>query len=468
MREFQAHVTSGSLVGMAMAKPPEGIEVLPDNPDELFTLIERVGAGGSGCTVFRAQNNVTKEIVGIKTVPLSITDAEIEDVRKEIQMLRHCDHPNVVMYRGTYWTPGMLWVCMEFCAGGSVEKLFDAGQTISEAGIAYVCHEVLLGLQYLHSHRIIHRDVKGSNVLVTESGGVKLADFGVSAQLLNTLSRRNSTVGTYYWMAPEAITGKDYDERADIWSLGITVIEMAQGKPPCSDLSPIAVMFHIPRAPPPTLRDSAAWTPLMHNFLARCLVKDFSHRPSAAQLLQDPFIVEAQNMADELGAAARNAQLKRAEMGDDNASLVHVADNDTVASGNGEKSVASGSEDDEGTMIQREVQKPADPARWLQAGVESTLLDLPVIQLDEMGLDELTGDDGSPDFSVTSVLQNEVVDLQILSRVPHLTHTSQVLIRCMHHHKTAAQQRGLTDAEKRRHEQLYQRYSHIVRSTLGV
>jgi serine/threonine protein kinase len=448
----------GIVGDIIMSQPPEGIVVLAENPESLFSILERVGTGGSGCTVYRARNTLTGEIIGIKTVPLSITAEEIEAVKKEIAMLDECNHANVVTYLGTYWTPGMLWVCMEYCAGGSVEKYFPSlGHPVSEQCIAYICHEVLLGLEYLHSQRKIHRDVKGSNVLITENGGVKLADFGVSAQLMNTLSRRNSSVGTLHWMSPEAIQEKDYDERADIWSLGITVIEMAEGEPPHFELHQMRTIFTIPRSPPPTLRDSAAWTPNMHKFLARCLVKDPANRPSAKDLLHDPFILEAQNKAAELVALRSIAQQHQRQR-DENApeeagpDLAHDAASDD----------SSGPDE---TLIHRpEAKQPVVPvpASVLTNG---TLVDLPVVNLDDMALDELTANDNDLDVSP---LDSMLASTDELAPLPYVTHTTQVLLRCMQYHRTIGQQRGLTDDERRRSEALFTRYNFIVRSSLGV
>jgi serine/threonine protein kinase len=180
---------------------------------------------------------------------------------------------------------------MEYCAGGSVDAFFKVlKRPLSEPLIALVCREVLKGLVYLHSKHKIHRDIKGGNILLTSKGEVKLADFGVSTELVHTMSRRNSFIGTLYWMAPEAIQEKEYDERADLWSLGITVIEMAEGSPPHMGMHYARALFAIPKDPPPTLQSRDQWSPLMHKFTSRLLIKDPNARPTAVTMLSDPFV----------------------------------------------------------------------------------------------------------------------------------------------------------------------------------
>lgn len=169
------------------------------------------------------------------------------------------------------------------------------GAPFSEQHIAAVCCAILKGLNYLHSKRKIHRDVKAGNVLLTEDGDVKLADFGVSAQLNNTISRRQTVIGTPYWMAPEVIQETSYDGKADVWSLGITAIEIAEGKPPLSGIHPMRAIFMIPNKPPPTLSDTEKWSPEFNDFIAQCLIKDSNQRPSAKDLLKHPFIKKAKS-----------------------------------------------------------------------------------------------------------------------------------------------------------------------------
>ncbi|CAK7321899.1 MYO3A [Vulpes lagopus] len=186
-----------------------------------------------------------------------------EEIEAEYNILKTLsDHPNVVRFYGMYFkkdkTNGdKLWLVLELCSGGSVadlvKGLLKKGERMSEPIIAYILHEALLGLQHLHNNKTIHRDVKGNNILLTTEGGVKLVDFGVSAQLTSTQYRRNTSVGTPFWMAPEVIACEQqldttYDARCDTWSLGITAIELGDGDPPLADLHPMRALFKIPRS----------------------------------------------------------------------------------------------------------------------------------------------------------------------------------------------------------------------------
>ncbi|AIN96905.1 protein kinase, putative [Leishmania panamensis] len=276
-----------------MMKPSalDRIHVREEDPKEMFEIIESVGVGNFG-VVLKARNRVTGDIVAIKQVPLSDTDKEdLDIIVKEVEILQECDHPNIVRFYGTYQSMGVLWIVMEYCEGGSVDMAYDQlRRPLSEPLIAYVCRQALLGLLYLHERHVIHRDIKGSNLLLTKGGQVKLADFGVSTVLKHTLSRRNSFIGTALWMAPEALAEKDYDSRADIWSLGITTIELAEGQPPHLGMHIARAVFFIPLNDPPTLQAKERWSPQMHMFVRRLLTKDKELRPSAAIMLMDPFV----------------------------------------------------------------------------------------------------------------------------------------------------------------------------------
>ncbi|ETP05365.1 STE/STE20/MST protein kinase [Phytophthora nicotianae CJ01A1] len=263
------------------------------DPEEVFELQRKEGAGAFG-RVFRACYKKDRtRLAALKVIPVALEAGErgedIESVRREIQFLRECDHPNVVAFHGAYYKDGALWVAMEHCAGGSVGDIRRV-RSLSEREISIIMRGALNGLAYLHSRRKIHRDVKGGNILLTDSGQVKIADFGVSAQLRDTLSRRGSFVGTPYWMSPELIQDSDYDFKADIWSLGITAIELADQKPPLFDEHPMRVLIQIPRNPPPLVAHPEKWSAAFLDFLRFCLRKDPAERPTAVECMQHEFI----------------------------------------------------------------------------------------------------------------------------------------------------------------------------------
>ncbi|KAK5576892.1 hypothetical protein RB653_001829 [Dictyostelium firmibasis] len=265
-----------------------GVPILPDDPQTIYHIQERLGKGSFG-QVFKAVHIANGKVVAIKIISLDDQEA-IKDVRKEISILAECNDPNIVQYFGSYFKDHQLWIVMEYCGGGSVSDLLQVIETISEDEIALICREALKGLNYLHEFKKIHRDIKGGNILLNDKGEVKLADFGVSAQLFNTFSKRNTFVGTPYWMAPEVIQENKYDGKADVWSLGITAIEMAEGLPPNSNVHPMRVIFMIPREESPALMDKNIWSERFQNFISKCLTKDPAERPTAKELLNHEFI----------------------------------------------------------------------------------------------------------------------------------------------------------------------------------
>ncbi|XP_037076362.1 misshapen-like kinase 1 [Pollicipes pollicipes] len=234
---------------------------------------------------------------------MDITEDEEEEIKLEINVLKkYSHHRNIATYYGAFIKkspPGkddQLWLVMEYCGAGSVTDLVKStkGQSLKEEWIAYICREMLRGLSHLHACKVIHRDIKGQNVLLTDNAEVKLVDFGVSAQLDRTIGRRNTFIGTPYWMAPEVIACDEnpeatYDNRSDLWSLGITALEMAESQPPLSDMHPMRALFLIPRNPPPRLK-TKKWSKKFHSFIETTLIKDYHQRAYTDQLLKHPFI----------------------------------------------------------------------------------------------------------------------------------------------------------------------------------
>ncbi|NP_989249.1 serine/threonine-protein kinase 4 [Xenopus tropicalis] len=288
-------------------------ESLNKQPEEVFDVLEKLGEGSYG-SVYKASHKETSQIVAIKQIPV---ESDLQEIIKEIAIMQQCDSLHVVKYYGSYFKNTDLWIVMEFCGGGSISDIIRLRkQTLKEDETATILQSTLKGLEYLHFMRKIHRDIKAGNILLNSEGTAKLADFGVAGQLTDTMAKRNTVIGTPFWMAPEVIQEIGYNCVADIWSLGITAIEMAEGKPPYAEIHPMRAIFMIPSNPPPTFRKPELWSKDFVDFINLCLVKNPELRSSATELLQHPFIKTAkgESILRHLINEAQDAKLKRTEL----------------------------------------------------------------------------------------------------------------------------------------------------------
>ncbi|KAI8803192.1 putative serine/threonine-protein kinase [Cladochytrium replicatum] len=269
-------------------------EELDKDPNDVFTLVGKLGEGSYG-SVHKAIHKRTSAVVAIKLIPV---ENDLDDSIKEISMMTGFNSDYIVNFYGSYVWDDYLWIVMEYCAAGAVSDVMHlCNTTMSEDQISVICSYVLKGLAVLHERRKIHRDIKAGNILVNTKGEAKLADFGVAGQLTDAASKRVTVIGTPFWMAPEVIQEVGYGVNADIWSLGITCIEMADGRPPYHNIHPMRAIFMIPTKPPPKLENESRFSAMFIKFIARCLTKNPSQRPSALELLNDPFITSSPGLA---------------------------------------------------------------------------------------------------------------------------------------------------------------------------
>ncbi|XP_005089065.1 STE20-like serine/threonine-protein kinase [Aplysia californica] len=269
------------------------------DPEQFWDIIGEIGEGAFGA-VYKARNKETNVFAALKQVEIK-NEEDLEDFSVEINILAECPHPNIVGLHEAFFFNDKLWMFIEYCGGGALDSIMvDLEKPMSEPQIRYVAHEMCVALAYLHQQKVIHRDIKAGNVLLTMEGDVKLADFGVSAKNTKTTQRRDTFIGTPYWMAPEVImceTLKDepYDYKADIWSLGITLIEFAQIEPPNKEMHPMRVLIKIQKADPPGFDKPSKWSKSFKDFVQKCLVKSPEQRPTALDLLEHPFIKDYKN-----------------------------------------------------------------------------------------------------------------------------------------------------------------------------
>lgn len=266
--------------------------ICPEDPSKLFHIEEVIGSGASG-TVFKALDTKHDQIVAIKKMKLS-QQSNKKIVLNEIRIMKEMNHPNIINFLDSYFHDGTIWISMEYVNGASLAEVIETtSNQLNEPQIAHICKKVLLGLQYLHSKNCIHRDIKSDNVLLGLNESIKLTDFGYSALLSGPEVKRNTTVGTTYWMAPEVITEEaTYDFKVDIWSLGILCLECEEGEPPYMDMVPLRALFVIVSQGLPPFKNPQKMSKEIKHFIQLCTQMEPTKRPTADILLTVIIIIK--------------------------------------------------------------------------------------------------------------------------------------------------------------------------------
>jgi len=257
------------------------------DPTKLYRNLVKIGQGASG-GVYTAYQVGTNMSVAIKQMNLE-KQPKKDLIINEILVMRASRHPNIVNYIDSFLYKNDLWVVMEYMEGGSLTDVVTAN-LMTEGQIAAVSRETCRGLEHLHRHGVIHRDIKSDNILLSLVGDIKLTDFGFCAQISDPAnSKRTTMVGTPYWMAPEVVTRKEYGPKVDIWSLGIMAIEMVEGEPPYLNQNPLKALYLIATNGTPQIQNPDALSAVFKDYLKRTLDVDAERRPDAAELLRHPF-----------------------------------------------------------------------------------------------------------------------------------------------------------------------------------
>ncbi|KAI3403885.2 hypothetical protein KGF56_003315 [Candida oxycetoniae] len=273
----------------------------PQSPFKYGNL-KCIGRGNFG-DVYKASDltSKSKQLVAIKVTNLDDSSDDIQQIINEIQFLSKLRHVNIIRYIESFAQNYNMFIVMDYCGGGSCSDLLKYHKKLKDHIVSYIIKGVLQGLSYLHGQQTVHRDVKAANILLTENGIIKLADFGVSTELTMTKRKKHTFVGTPFWMAPEVITrgasygrvkkNEGYDYKADIWSMGITTIELINGAPPLAEHDPLKILFEIPKKKPPILKGSQ-YSENIKDFVKYCLIMEADKRPSCSTLLRHYFITK--------------------------------------------------------------------------------------------------------------------------------------------------------------------------------